>query len=205
MLSVPYIKQPDEESCALACYAMIAKYFFLETSFEDVAKISDWEKGYIIWAFKFWLWIMDRGVRITEYDPLDYMSWASQGIEGLKKSVSEKEFEYYKAHTKNLESYATDILKVVHHPNFTMHQEKPIYEELTNAINNRKPCEVVLNAGALKNADWFSLHRVVVLDADNDSVIFNDPFYGEQLVVEKDLFIKSWLDLSEPELTIYEL
>ena len=60
MLSVPYISQPDPNACALASYTMVAQYFFPETTLEKVAKLSEWEPGYVVWSFKFWRWMLDQ-------------------------------------------------------------------------------------------------------------------------------------------------
>jgi len=49
MLKIPYFKNYGK-ACALACYAMVAKYFFPKTTFKQIAKITQWEPGYVIWA-----------------------------------------------------------------------------------------------------------------------------------------------------------
>ena len=66
MKNIPYIQAPSN-ACALGCYTMTAKYFFPEVTFDQIAEISQWEEGYIVWAFKFWLWIMDKGIKITPH------------------------------------------------------------------------------------------------------------------------------------------
>ncbi|HVZ67165.1 MAG TPA: cysteine peptidase family C39 domain-containing protein [Patescibacteria group bacterium] len=204
MLKIPYIKQPDDNSCALACYTMVAKYFFPEVSLEEIAKISDWEEGYVVWAFKFWLWIMGRGIKITDYDLLDAKTWARDGLEGLKKSVSEKEFNFYINNTKDINSYSHDIKKVLTNHNFFFFRQKPTFETLEKSINENKICEVVLDAGTLSGQNFFSLHRVVVLEVDDNKIIFHDPANKPNVEIGKDLFVKAWLEaVSEPELCIY--
>ena len=205
MLKVPYIKQPDNSSCALACYYMVAKHFFPQVSFDEIAKISDWKPGYVVWAFKFWLWIMDKGIKIIEYDSTGYEVWAEEGLEGLRKSTSEKEFNYYLTHSFDLESYSKDIRKMLKHPNFTFHRRKPTFELLESAVKNERVCEVVLDSRTLKGREGFALHRVVMLDVSKNSVRFHDPADKPNVKVSKDLFIKSWLEaVSESELCIYE-
>lgn len=205
MLNIPYISQPDHMSCALACYTMVAKYFFPETNLEEIVKISDWQKGYVVWSFKFWLWIMDKGVRVTEYDLIDSQAWANDGIEGLRKSVSEKEFDFYIHNTKNIESYSEDIKKVLTHPNFTYIQEKPRFEILERAVSDGKICEVVLDSRTLRDREGFSLHRVVVLGIKNGKVYFHDPAMEEKDEITIEKFKEAWLTaVNEPELCIYE-
>ena len=205
MLNIPYISNPGK-ACALACYTMTAKYFFPETTFEQIAKISDWEPGYVIWPFKFWLWIMDKGIKVTDYDLIDLQKWADEGMVGLKKSISEKELDYYQKNTKNLESYSADIKKVLAHPNFIYNRKRPLFEDLENAFQKGAVCEVVLNDAILDGANGFSMHRVVVLDITKDNVIFHDPRKKVPHPARKEskgLFEKSWLSLTEPELCIY--
>lgn len=206
MIDVPYVKQPESQSCALACYTMVAKHFFPKVTFEQIAKISNWQKGYVVWAFKFWLWIMDKGVFIKEYDTLDYETWAKNGLIGLKNSVSAKELNYYLENSKDLESYSADISKMLDHPNFTLVKEKPSFELLEGAVNGGYVCEVVLDSRTLRDREGFSLHRVVVLEINNYEVIFHDPAYEPNAKVPKEKFIESWLEtVSEPELCIYRL
>jgi len=205
MIEVPYVKQPDPKSCALACYTMVAKYFFPDITFEQLAKISQWQKGYVVWAFKFWLWILDKGILIKEYDTLDYEAWAKDGLASLKNSVSEKEFNYYLENSKDLESYSSDISKVLQHPNFSLVRKNPTFEQLEEAVNGDKVCEVVLDSRTLRDREGFSLHRVVALAISDDEVTFHDPAYAPNTKVSKEKFIKAWLEaVSEPELCIYE-
>lgn len=205
MQNIPYIPQPDSMSCALACYTMVAKYFFPEMTLEDVAKISNWQKGYVVWAYKFWLWIMDQGIKITEYDLIDSETWANEGIEGLKKSVSENEFNFYMKNTRNIESYSGDIKRVLAHSNFTYIRKKPTFEILEKALLDDKICEVVLDSKTLKDREGFSLHRVVVLGIEDGKIYFNDPAEENEGEASKEKFKTAWLTaVKEPELCIYE-
>jgi hypothetical protein len=108
MLNIPYEKNQGN-ACALACYTMTARYFFTESSFEQIAKISDWKPGFVIWPYKFWLWLLDKGIKITDFDLIDAEAWANDGLEGLRKSISAKEYEFYLANTKDIDSYSEDI------------------------------------------------------------------------------------------------
>lgn len=205
MLDIPYISNPGK-ACALACYTMTAKYFFPEITFEQVAKISEWESDSVIWPFKFWLWIMNKGINVVDYDLIDLQKWADEGIEGLRKSVSEKEFNYYLENTKKLESYGSDIKKVINHPNFTYNRKRPEFSDLEVAFKNGAVCEVVLNSSILDGGNEFEMHRVVVLDLTEKEIIFHDPRKKVSRPARKEtkkLFEKAWLSLNEPELCVY--
>lgn len=205
MLNVPYVKS-SENACALACYTMTSKYFFPKTTFEEIAKVSDWEPGFVAWSYKFDLWIMNKGIKIEKYDLIDLEKWTKEGTEALRKSVSVKEFEFYKNNTKDLESLTEDIKKMMHHKNFIYHQEKPTFQQLEEALKREAVCEVVLDSHSLDNIEGFALHRVVVLEIKNGTVTFHDPrpvprpFRKETI----EHFRKAWLTaVNEPELCIY--
>ena len=206
MLEIPYVKAPDESACALACYTMVAKYFFPETLLEEIARISNWEKGYVAWSFRFWKWIMDKGIKIEDYDLMSLQAWADEGIEGLRKSIPEKEFKFYKENSKDLDALTEDIRKVMDHKNFIYHQQKPSLSDLAIAFNSGGVCEVVLNSRTLDSKEGFALHRVVVLDIGDKDITFHDPRveprYARRESIE--LFQKAWLEeVSEPELCVY--
>lgn len=205
MLEIPYVKAP-KNACALACYTMVAKYFFPETTFDKIAKISEWEEGYVVWAFKFWSWIMGKGIKVEDYDLISLQAWADAGIKGLKNSVSEKEFEFYESNTKDLNIITRDIQKVMANKSFTYHQQKPTLSILNQAFISGGVCEVVLDSQTLDNKDGFSLHRVVILDINDNKVTFHDPRETPRAARQEnvDLFKKAWLEaVSEPELCVY--
>lgn len=205
MINITYIKQPDNNSCALACYAMVTKYFFPKVSFNKIAKISNWQPGYTIWAFRFWLWIMNEGISVEEYCTMDYKIWAEQGLEGLEKTVSKKDFGFYQKNTKDLASYSADISAVLEHPNFHFFRQKPTFSTLEKSVNEGKVCEVVLDSRTLRKRLGYSLHRVVILGLDGNSVTFHDPAYYASYKSDKRLFARSWLEaVDDPELCVYE-
>jgi len=108
MTDVPYVPQPDKNSCALACYTMVARTFFPETTFDQVQRISGWRPGRVIWAFRFWNWIMEKGIVVEDHDPIDLRAWAEHGADGLKRSVSTKEFDYYKS-KDNIDNFFSHV------------------------------------------------------------------------------------------------
>lgn len=206
MLNIPYEKNPGN-ACALACYTMTARYFFPQVTFKQIAKISDWSPGYVIWGFKFWLWIMEKGIKITEYDLIDLAIWADGGIKVLKNTISKKEYEFITTKTKNIDSYSEDIKKILAHPNFTFKKQRPTWNNLVNAFNKGSACEVVLDSKTLDKKEGFSLHRVEIIDINNKYIVFHDP-RKKPMPARKEsikLFKKAWLEkLKGPELCIYE-
>lgn len=207
ILEVPYVSAP-ENACALACYAMVAKYFFPEVTFEQIAKISGWEPGYIVWSFDFWKWIMDKGVKVEDYDLIDLQTWANEGVEGLKRSAPKKEFRFYQENTKDLHQLTNSIRGVLSHKNFTYHQRKPTLSDLRNSHKAGSICELVLDSRTLDKKRGFSLHRIVVLDIDDKNVVFHDPRETPRPARREsvELFKRAWLEaVSEPELCVYKM
>ncbi len=206
---IPYIPSPDDYSCALACHAMIANYFVPGTTINDVAQIVDWQKGYAVWAFRFWKWLIDHGVRITDFDLIDYEAWAKDGSKGLERSLSAQEFNWYKSATKDLDALSSDIAAVIHNPELTYKLQKPTWSDLLNAFERGALCEVVLDSRALDGVDGFELHRVVILEVNEDTVTFHDPRPEPKSIPSRSvpaiLFRSAWLEaVSAPELCVYE-
>ena len=64
----------------------------------------------------------------------------------------------------------------------------------------------MFNSKALNNEDGLSLHRVVVLGVNKDSITFHDPRKEKNLpprIENKESFEKTWLGIDEPELCVY--
>jgi hypothetical protein len=189
---------------------MVAKYFFPETTEQEMMALTKAEPNYVVWAFPFWNWMMKKDISITVYDSLDYQKWAKLGIEGLKQSVSPKEFDFYIQNTKNIDSLQSQITQTISNPLFTLHTRKPAMSDLQHAFERGAVCEVVLDSCTLDEKPGFILHRVVVLDVKPDYVIVHDPRTNP---TEKNMarkiplkhFVKSWLEaVNEPELCISE-
>jgi len=208
MLKIPF-EENRGNTCALSCYAMTARYFFPEITFEEVAKISSWHRGYVIWGFRFWLWIMDKGIKITDYDLIDLEGWAERGAESLKKEMAKEEYDFIIKNTYQIDSYSEEIKKVLAHPNFTFKRQRPTWNDLQQAFNRGAVCEVVLDSVALDGKKGkIELHRVEILDITKKDVVFHDPRTSKPMPRRKEsikLFKKAWLDsLDGPELCVYE-
>ena len=208
MLNIPYEKNRGS-TCALSCYTMTARYFFPEVTFEQIAEISDWHKGYVIWGFRFWLWIMDKGIKITEYDLTNLEKWADKGFESLRDEMVGEEYKFIVENTWQINSYSEDIRKVLAHPNFIFKRERPTFQDLKDAFQRGAVCEVVLDATALDSKEGkIILHRVEILDITDEEITFHDPRTNNPRPKRKEnieLFKKAWLErLDGPELCVYE-
>lgn len=209
MKQVPYYGNPGN-ACALACYTMAAQYLLPEKhfTFEQLAKIADWKKGYVVWGFKLWKYLMDQEIHIIDYDIIDYEAWAAKGIKGLKASVPLEEFKFYKENTYNLELEGKRSRKILNHPNFTYVRGKPTWSDVVREHNNPGVCDVTLNLRLLNQEGGFMGHRVILVDITDEEVVFHDPngdWSGEKRRETLSRFKSVFEAMEEPELCRYFL
>ncbi len=209
MKKVPYHGNSGN-ACALACYTMCAQYLLPDENitFEQLGKIGGWRKGFVIWAYPIWQWMMDRGVCITDYDVSDKDAWIKEGIAGLKKSVSAKEFEFYKDNTYDLEQVTEELREVDKHPNFTYKQCKVTWDMIVEEVKKPGICDLTLDGRKLHRAEGFTVHRVVLIDITSDEVIFHDPVKNNDGAYRREpvAHFRAAVDsLSGPELCRYNL
>lgn len=209
MKQVPYHDNPGN-ACALACYTMIAQYLLpnANITFEQLGKIADWRKNYVVWEFPIWKWLMDQGVYITNYDVIDYEAWSKEGVTGLKNSIPPEEFKWYKENTFNLNEVTSHIQQAFIHPNFTYFRKKPAWEDVVSEYEKSGICDIVLNSHALNRKGGFAAHRVVLIEITDKEVVFHDPNHdgsGAYRHESIDHFKKALNSIESPALARYNL
>lgn len=207
MRKVPYQNNPGN-ACALACYIMIAQYLLPDAgiTFEQLGKVGDWRKGFVVWEFPIWKWLMDKGLHITDYDAIDYDAWVKDGVEGLKRSVPEEEFKWYETNTFNLNEVTGHIREVFDHSNFSFVHGKPTWEDVVTEYAKPGICDIVLNSRTLNHKEGFAAHRVVLIELNAKEVIFHDPNYdgsGEYRHESIEHFKKAFETIESPALARY--
>jgi hypothetical protein len=176
MKKVQYHDNPGN-ACALACYTMVAQYLLpkLGITFEQLGKIGNWRKGYVIWEFPIWNWLLDQGVHITDYEPADDEAWAKEGVEGLKRSVPGEEFAWYEKNTYDLGEVTLHLQRTLDHPNFSYIHRQPTWDDIVAEHAEPGICDIVLNSQILNHKSGTAAHRVVLLGIENNEVVFHDP------------------------------
>ena len=176
MKQVPYHGNPGN-ACALACVTMIAQYLIPKehSTFDQLGKIADWRKGYVVWLFPVWKYLMDHDVCIVNYDVIDYQTWASQGYDALEKDLPTNEFNYYKENTYDLSHVSEQLHYAFEHPNFTYIKKKLTWDNVVAEFNKPGICDLTLNARVLNRQAGLAGHRVVLLDITGTDVVFHDP------------------------------
>lgn len=187
---------------------MVAQYFFPEVTFAEVARVSRWQPGYVVWEMPFWNWIIERGISVTTYETSDLRAWAEEGIEGLRRTTPKAEFDFFLKYSYDLESYSEDMQQLFTQPNFTQIKEDPTWEDLLHHVREDAVCTVVLNSRALDHEDGFVLHQVAILDATEEYVRFHDPRGSADARPNREEsrahFEQAWLQrTNQPSLTSY--
>jgi hypothetical protein len=176
MRRIPYQANPGN-ACALACFTMVSQHLFPRSriTFERLGETAHWHKGYVVWEFPVWNWLMDRGVHITDYDVIDYKTWAKEGAKGLQQSLPADEFAWYKENTYDLDEVTESIRGALAHPNFSLQKRKPTWRDVVREYHMPGICDIVLNSRVLNHQSGFAAHRVVLVEITRDEVIFHDP------------------------------
>ncbi len=160
--------------------------------------IVRWKEGFVVWAFPFWRWLMDRGIEIVDFDTVDYNSWANEGFDGLRKTCSPEIFSYFKRNTCEPSRYQDDLLFLLSsQESFRYNFVRPSLDDLRKALEQDAVCEAVVDSCSLNQVDGFSLHRIVVLNIDDTHVTFHDPVKPSDPPRpnrrEKiDIFLRAW-------------
>ncbi len=207
---IPLEENPGN-ACALCCYTMVSHYFFPEKyTFEDIGKIADWRKGYVVWEFPFMEWFLEKGGTVAFWDDIDYRMWSDKGFNALKSSMPEAECAYFEKNTYDLDALRDVIGKVLRNNNVQYNYRKPCFNDLQSNIADGKVCCVVLNNNALEKRDGLELHQVLVLDITDEHVIFHNPLgQGKAQAAQKETiehFRYAWLEATaSPGLCVYEM
>ncbi len=210
MKKVPYYSNPNNDWCALACYVMVGQYLLPDAgiTFGKFKKLADAREGYVVWAFPVWSWLMDHGIIIHDQDVSSNEMWLKDGVDGLRNSVSEKEFAFYEKNTYDLNQVTNELRKTSSHPNFTYTQKHVTWNEIIDSVKQPGICDMTLNGRLLDTGEGFSVHRVVLIDITDKEVIFHNPnvrgdgAYQRKPIVE---FRKAVESLSGPELCHYSV
>lgn len=175
--NVPYHGNPTNTYCALACATMIGQYLLPDENitFEALGELADYRPGYVVWLYPVWNWLMDRGIHIYDQDISDKEAWVREGVEGLKNSVGEKEFEFYQKNTYDLDKVTKQLIETDKHPNFTYKQKRVTWDDVIEEFSKPGICDLTLNGKYLARKEGFSVHRVVLLDITSDEVVFHNP------------------------------
>lgn len=124
----------------------------------------------------------------------------------MKNSLPEKEFEYIKKNSFEPDNLKDSIEKVFTYDNFKYIRRKPSWEDVLNEFSKPGICDLTLNSAILNKQDGFVGHRVVLIDINENEIVFHDPNIngdGAYRCESTDIFRKAFDD--NPELTRYSL
>jgi len=155
---------------------MAAMYLWPEKNltYDEVAKYANWHKGFVVWGFPVWRWMMDQGAYITDYDVINYEAWTLQGVKGYQKTAAPEHADWVINHTFDMDEESKNIKLAFSHPNFTYVHKKVTWNDVI--IEHSKPgiCDITMNPEVFDKSRS-GLHRVLLLDITNEEVVFHDP------------------------------
>jgi len=107
-------KVPYHESSNAACAQHVTQWqlsIFYQTTYyiEQFGKIADWKEGYLVWGFSVWKWMMIKEFTSLTMIRAIFMAMDNEGVDGLSKTISPKEFKYYKDNTYNLKKVTKQL------------------------------------------------------------------------------------------------
>jgi len=189
---------------------MVGQYLLPDAgiTFEMFGELADYKPGYVVWAYPVWKWMLDHGVHIIDQDISGQEEWSKEGVEGLRRSVSKKEFEYYKMNTYDLEAVTKQLQLVAEHPNFKSTQKRLSWDDIVEEFNKPGICDITLDGKFLSHKPDFSVHRVVLLDITDNEVTFHNPRVDNGGAFQKETinhFRAAIEKLSGPEVCRYWL
>ena len=206
-VDVPYHGNPGN-ACALACYTMVAQHLLPNEgiTYEALAEVAGWKPGYVVWPAPVWAWLLERGVSIIDYDVIDYEAWATEGLDGLRRSVPPEEYSYYEQHTYDLAGEGERMRAVLDNERLTYVRRKLTWDDVTREHELPGIVDVVVNSSVLNGEQGVALHRVVLLGITSTEVTFHDPnadWSGASRTEPLSLFRDAFEALDGPELARY--
>jgi len=175
MRDIPYHQSPAKNACAFACYLMTGQAMFPDMTPEQMKSMTGWEEGYVLWGMKYWLWLMDQGVRVTNIDTWDYDAVAQDGLDGLRRISTPEAYDFTVRNTRDITALLNDIRTCFAHPNFTYIRRAATIDDIADALDKNHLCEVVLDSRTLNEKDGYVPHRVVPLEMTDKEIVFHNP------------------------------
>ena len=163
----------DDMHCVTAVYRMLYLYFFQEEySWEQIEDLAQATPGKGTWTFVADTALANRGVHITNIEPVDYEALYTQGPKYLRTLYGDKMADYYleRSNIADVIKYIPDFLQVVRHKT-----RKSTTAEVLRFVHQGKLVGVEINSSILNKTKGFSLHFVLIYDCTKTHVIFHDP------------------------------
>lgn len=203
--NIPQIKQIDETSCASANYTMVANALNLSYSLEDILRVTKSEIGFV----PFWKFLLENhDIEIIDFNENDLKVWAEKGFEVFEKEIDEKTFNFLKDRIVFPDKYQDGLKFLFKNKSFKFFHQKPSTDLLKEYFAKGYVCEVMLDPWLIYGEEppRYSLHRVFIVDINNNEIIFHDPAFDGEAFYKSDVvkFEKAF-KIDGAELACYKL
>ncbi|MDO9399242.1 MAG: hypothetical protein Q7T79_00935 [bacterium] len=203
--NIPQIKQISETSCASATYTMVANALGFDYPLEYILKITKSEIGF---AF-FWRFLIEnKNIEIVDFSKNNLKIWAEKGFIHFQQETKKEPFNFFNNRMTDLNKYQEDLKYLFKNKNFKFFHKKPNTNLLKKYFSERYVCDVMLDPWLIygEKPPYYSLHRVFIVDINNDEIIFHNPSSdGEAFYKSNTSNFKKAFQIDGAELTCYKI
>jgi len=203
--NIPQVKQISETSCASADYTMVTNALGFDCLLEDILKITESEIGFA----PFWRFLVEnKNIEIVDFTENNLKLWAEKGFIDFQQETDARPFNFFKDRIVDPNKYQDDLNYLFKNKNFTFYREKPTVDLLKEYFAKGYVCDVMLDPWIIYGEEppRYSLHRVFIVDINDDEIIFHDPsFDGEAFYKSNAVKFEKAFQIDGAELTCYRI
>lgn len=203
--NIPCTKQIDETSCASADFTMVANGLNLNKSIEDILKITKSEIGFA----PFWKWLIEeKNIEIIDFSQNNLKIWAEKGFDAFTRETDEKIVKFLKDRIQNSSDYQKDLQYLFNNDKFQFINQNPNTDLLKDFFSKGYVCDAMLDPWWIygEPPEFYSLHRVFIVDINGDEIIFHDPSLdGGEFVKSNVANFEKAFQIEGAELTCYKI
>jgi hypothetical protein len=184
-----YPNHEDNLHCSQAVFRSLFNHFFGEDlTWEEIDRITKTIPGKASWTMAAHMALADRGVEVVNIEPFDYEKFETEGLAYLEKNFDKDTVNWYreKSNLMVVKGDIPEFLKKVKHET-----RRATGEDIDNFLAKGYLIGAEINSRVLNKKPGFSLHYVLVREANNGNYIVNDPGGGSSPPVENRMVTKS--------------
>lgn len=203
--NIPRVTQIDETSCASANYTMVGEALGLSENLSDILKITKSELGFI----PFWRWLVkEKKAQITDFSLNNLKDWADYNFDKFVSQTDPRVVKFFTDRIKDTKSYQEDLKFLFQSGKFEFNHIRPTVNLLKEYFSKDYACDVMLDPWLIYGVEpeWYSLHRVTIVDVTGDEIVFHDPASdGEEFFKSTSENFEKAFQIEGAELTCYKI
>jgi hypothetical protein len=203
--NIPRVTQIDETSCASANYTMVGEVLGLSENLTDILKVTKSELGFA----PFWRWLVkEKNAQIVDFSFNNLKDWADFGFDRFITQTDPKVVKFFTDRIKNVDDYQNDLKFLFESGYFTFNHINPTVNLLKEYFSKDYACDVMLDPWLIygDKPEWYSLHRVTIVDVNGDEIIFHDPASdGSEFFKSNSSNFEKAFQIEGAELTCYRI